>query len=237
MIPDSSCQSRVNFPDYQALIIIVLALAYIGLAAFFNIFLRTGIIYNHFAYIPIVWASIKWGRRGIFVALVLAGSNLLFHFFEAATSEFWDDFVRIIFFLVVSLCVGILSEKVLTGQQALVRSEAKYRHIFESSLSGIAVCRDDTILLANGRLHEILAYQQPDLNGSSLLKLVPDPDKPVLQKSIAKLTQDNECDSHFECRLIRKDGVMIWSESVVSTTVEYKPLSLPSPAVILNSTG
>ncbi|MBN2321323.1 MAG: PAS domain S-box protein [Acidobacteria bacterium] len=218
-----------TFPDFQAVIIIVLALVYIGLAAFFNIFLRTGIIYTHFAYIPIVLASIKWERKGVFIALVLACSNLLFHLFRVGTSDFWDDLVRIFFFLVVSLCVGILSEKVRTGQQALRRSEAKYRHIFESSFSGIAVCRDDTILLANARLHEILGYPQPELIGCSLPKLVPEPDKPILQKGLAKLIRNKEYGSRFECRLIRKNGVVIWSDAVVTATQYEK-----TPAFLIN---
>ena len=120
------------FEDCQTVLIIVLALTYIGWAAFFNIYLRTGIIYTHFAYIPIVLAGLKWGKKGVSIAIVLGCSNLLLHLFKIATSDFWDDFVRIIFFLVVSLCVGILSEKVLTGKQALGRWEARYRHVFES---------------------------------------------------------------------------------------------------------
>jgi histidine kinase len=217
------------FPDYQAIIIFVLALVYMGLAAFFNIFLRTGIIYTHFAYIPIVLASIKWGRRGVFVAILLVCSNLLFHLFRMATSAFWDDFVRIIFFLIVSLCVGTLSEKVLIGRQALIRSETKYRHIFESSFSGIAVCRDDTILLANARLHEILGYGQPELIGGSLQNLICNPDKSIFKKSIARLAQGNESDPNFECRFIRKDGSIIRSEAVVSATQYEK-----SPAFLMN---
>ena len=217
------------FEDCQTVIIIVLALTYIGWAAFFNIYLRTGIIYTHFAYIPIVLAGIRWGKKGIFIAILLGCSNLLFHLFKIATSDFWDDFVRIIFFIVVSLCVGILSEKVLTGKQALGRWETRYRHIFESSFSGIAVCKEDTILLANSRLHEVLAYRQPELIGSSLSNLIVDSDRPVLHKNIAKLFQENECESDFKCRLVRKDGAMIWSETVVSMTQYEK-----SPALLFN---
>ena len=208
----------IHFRRYQVGIIVTLVLAYIGLAAFFNIVLHTGVLYTHFAYIPIVLASIWWGRKGVFIAIALACFNLLFYIFRVGSSEFWDDFLRVIFFLVVSFCVGILSEKVVAGQYALRRSEEKYRHIFESAFSGIVVCSDDIILLANYRLYEIMGYQEPELTGKSFLNLIYDREKPIVQQSIARLARGEQISSHFESRLIRKDGTVIWCEMVISAT-------------------
>ncbi len=214
---------------YQTGTIVVLVLVYIGLAAFFNIVLHTGVIYTHFAYIPIVLASIWWGRKGVIIAIVLASFNLLFHLFRVGSSQFWNDFIRVGFFLVVSFCVGILSEKVVAGQQALRRSEEKYRHIFESAFNGIILCKDDIILLANSKLYEILGYQHPELTGRSLSTLIHDKENAILQEYMAQGVRKGISNSHFESRLVRKDGKMIWSDVVISMTQYEK-----SPAVLMH---
>ncbi len=206
------------FRHYRIYIIISLVLAYIGLTVFFNVFLRTGVIYTHFAYIPIVLASIWWGKKGVFIAIFLACFNLLFHLLRVGSSEFWYDFARIIFFLIVALCVGVLSEKVVAGQQALRSSEEKYRHIFENTLNGILLCKDNIILLANSTLYEILGYQQPELTGRSLSTLIPDQEKSKVQEYISKGAEKGRSTSHFESRLVRKDGTMIRSDVVISMT-------------------
>ncbi|MDD1720116.1 MAG: HEAT repeat domain-containing protein [Methanoregulaceae archaeon] len=70
---------------------------------------RTGIVYSHFFYVPIVVAGLWYGRRGLLVAVFLGavhlgmtwvlGENLL----QAA--------VRVLVFLLVAAIVGLLSER------------------------------------------------------------------------------------------------------------------------------
>jgi PAS domain S-box-containing protein len=214
---------------YRSVIIVILGLAYIGLAVYFNVVLRSGVLYTHFAYLPIVLASIWWGKKGVLFAAGLACFNLLLHLFRIAAVEFWDDFIRVIFFIAVALCVGILSEKVSAGEYALRSSEEKYRHIFESFFAGIIVCRNDRILLANLQFYKISGYRQPELNSRSFSALIHNEDKIIIGEKISQVAQKRESHNRFESRIVKKGGGIIWSDGIISTT-QYEN----NPAVLIH---
>ena len=69
--------SEVEKPErrriFQITVIVISVLVYGGVAVYFNLVLRTGIVYTHLAYIPIILAGMWWGRRSILVAALLAG--------------------------------------------------------------------------------------------------------------------------------------------------------------------
>jgi diguanylate cyclase (GGDEF)-like protein/PAS domain S-box-containing protein len=94
------------------------------------------------------------------------------------------------------------------AEEALRRSESKYRTLFEQSRDAIYVTDlDGTILETNHAMHELLGYPASDLVGSDLESLLADPAERALfrrertaRKSIADL----------EVRLRRKDGNTVW---------------------------
>ena len=84
---------------------------YLLLGIYFRVVLHPGVVYTHFAYLPVVLAAMWWGRKGIAVALLPAGVNLLFSFWQPRHGEFWSEAAGAFFLLVVAAVVGELSEK------------------------------------------------------------------------------------------------------------------------------
>jgi hypothetical protein len=68
--------------------------------------LATGAIFTHLFYIPIILASIWWGRKGIIVALFLGVLILLSHVFFLKGTPLIDDVIRAVMFLVIG---GVVS--------------------------------------------------------------------------------------------------------------------------------
>ena len=60
---------------YKAGLMTIFLLAACILTYYYHAILGTGIIFTHLFYIPIILASIWWGKKGIFAAIFLGGSD------------------------------------------------------------------------------------------------------------------------------------------------------------------
>ena len=114
-------------------VIFLLVLAYLLLALYFRVVLQTSVVYTHFVYIPVVLAGMWWGKRGIFFAAALAAATLLLRVFLLPTAgfgpdELWSDLARVFFILVVSICVGTLSDRLCRSRRALRKQEEQLVH-------------------------------------------------------------------------------------------------------------
>jgi PAS domain S-box-containing protein len=206
---------------FRIIILFLLVTVSIVVGIYFHTVLHTDIIYTHFLYIPIVLACMWWGRKGIFVAGLLAAAVFSFHLFGISVGSFWDDGARILFFTVVAFFVGLLSERIKSGQEALSLSEQKYRYLIDNSLAGIFVYSDERILFANSRLCDILAFDAQRIVGASIWDLIYDEDIPKVKQLVAKRKEQNISDLHYECRYARGDGRIIWVD-VLSSLVDYE---------------
>jgi hypothetical protein len=88
-------------------ILLALVLTY-----YYHSVLQTGVIFTHLFYIPIVLASICWGRKGILVALILGLMLLISHAIFLKGIPFIEDIIRATMFVVVGGVVGWLMEDV-----------------------------------------------------------------------------------------------------------------------------
>ncbi|MEG3225287.1 MAG: hypothetical protein BME94_07175 [Methanobacteriales archaeon Met13] len=67
--------------NYQTFFITVLLFLSVALTYYFHFILKTGIIFTHFFYIPLILAAIWWKRKGLVVPVFLAFILLLSDFF------------------------------------------------------------------------------------------------------------------------------------------------------------
>ena len=82
------------------------------LTYYYHATLGTGVIFTHLFYVPIILASIWWGKKGIFVAIFLAGLILISHSLFLKTVPFVDDIIRALMFIVIGGVVGWLMDGV-----------------------------------------------------------------------------------------------------------------------------
>ncbi|MBN1363727.1 MAG: DUF4118 domain-containing protein [Syntrophaceae bacterium] len=72
--------------------------------------LKTEVIFTHLFYIPIILASIWWGKRGIFAAVFLGVLILISHALFLKGVSFSGDVIRGFMFIVIGVVIGRLME-------------------------------------------------------------------------------------------------------------------------------
>jgi histidine kinase len=198
----------------QVLVIAILVVAYVLLGCYFHAVLHTDIVYTHLAYVPIVLASMWWGRKGLYIASLMSALILLPRILGMESGPLWSDLSRIAFFFVVAACIGVLSSAVHASQRALAESEKKYRALIDHSLAGIVVYADQRILFANSRFSEMTGYSQDELTGKSIWKLISPEDIGDVKKRIDRQKAADVRAIHYECRLMRADSDPIWVDAL-----------------------
>lgn len=121
-------------------IICVLVIAFIALSAHFHLDRHESIGYSHFAYIPIIFAGFWWGRKSVFVAIILGMDVLLFSIISNSESPLWADLVRVLFFLIVAFVIGEISTELMKTHRALQERSDRLRKT-NSSLREFAKLR------------------------------------------------------------------------------------------------
>jgi len=197
----------------------LLILAYMGLGTYMNLVLRANVVYSHLAYIPVVLASMWWGRRGAAVAILLGGGILCFHLFGVAAGYLWNDVARAFFLVLVALCLGMLSDRIRTSERLMQVSEQKHRLIVENSLAGILVCEEEQILFANPRIGQMLGWRPTDIVGLSPWELIADEDRTRIRELTRREDARGPSGTRYECRFLHADGTRLWAD--VARSVAY----------------
>jgi len=208
--------------------IIVLCLGYFLLGFYFELGLKIGIVYTHFAYIPIVLSGIWWGRKSVIVAIVLAAGFIPLRLFSPVAGSILSDIARIAFFVVVALTVGALREKIAFGQDALKSSKAKYKMLIEKSLSGVFVYHNDRILFCSEQFARLMGYTPDEVVSMPVWDLIHSSEEARIKKLIEQRTKGEMTDLHYEAKLVTKKGRTIWMD-IASSPLEYED----NPAVLV----
>ncbi len=112
--------------------------------------------------------------------------------------------------------------------RALSESEARYRGLVEGSIQGIAIQQDFVIRFANPAFARIFGYDNPgELIGRNVLAFVAPEDHARLRAYNLARLGGAPAPSHYEFRGVRRDGVFVWIEGVMSlTTWNGRPATL-----------
>ena len=215
----------------RALVVWSLMGAFLVLAATVIAVYPGAAVLNHFAYVPIVLAAMWWGRRAVWVALIPGVAIGLLHLAGLTSAPAWSDAVRAFFFAGVALTVGWLSERVSAGHEALRGSEQNLRNLIDHSLTGVLVYRDERLVFCNGRLAQMLGYpgDREALVGRAVWDFVADEDREKVRERAQVRVTDPNASLHFEARLIRRDGTLLWGD-MASFVILYGR----KPAVVVN---
>ena len=95
---------------YKSGLMGILLLGACILTYYYHATLGTGVIFTHLFYIPIILASIWWGKKGIFVAIFLGVLILTSHALFLKAVPFVDDIIRALMFVVIGGVVGWLMD-------------------------------------------------------------------------------------------------------------------------------
>ena len=107
-------ESRKN---YRILVMAILLAGICFLTYYFHAILKTGRVFTHFFYIPIILAALWWRRKGLTVAVFLAGLLILSHIFVRGETVTTNDYLRALMFIVIASVVATLSVMIAKAQQ------------------------------------------------------------------------------------------------------------------------
>jgi PAS domain S-box-containing protein len=127
----------------------------------------------------------------------------------------------------LSMAINITERK--KAEDALKRSEDKYRTLVENSLQGLAIIQDLRIVYCNHTFADILGYSIEELlsmNPRQVLGLVALNDRELLLRRNRERMEGKVVPSRYEHKAVKRDGTVIWVEALISLT-EY----LGKPAV------
>jgi hypothetical protein len=95
---------------YKSGLMGILLLGACILTYYYHATLGTGVIFTHLFYVPIILASIWWGKKGIFVAIFFGALILTSHALFLKAVPFLDDIIRALMFVVIGGVVGWLMD-------------------------------------------------------------------------------------------------------------------------------
>jgi PAS domain S-box-containing protein len=107
------------YARYKPIIISILVLISLSFIVFFYGVLHIGSVFTHFFYIPIILASLWWGRRGVWVAVILSLALVVAHLLMKKYYPTVDDYIRALMFIVISVVVSYLSERITRARERM----------------------------------------------------------------------------------------------------------------------
>jgi hypothetical protein len=97
---------------YKSGIITIFLVAAFFITFYYHSVLKTEVVFTHLFYIPIVWASVCCGKKGIFAAVFLGVLILVSHAIFLKGIPFTEDIIRALMFVVVGGIIGWLMEDI-----------------------------------------------------------------------------------------------------------------------------
>ena len=110
---------------------------------YFHIVLKTGTVFTHFFYIPIILASVWWKRKGLLVAVFLSVWLILSHFYIRENIETISDLLRAFMFIVVSFIAAILSERIARANENIKKEKNFSENIITTVPDSLIVVNKD----------------------------------------------------------------------------------------------
>ena len=105
--------------------------------------------YEHFFYLPIILASFWWGKKGMWIAVILDFFIIFIAIFSNNGKELFSALIKSTLILIVSSLVGILSEEKTKALEKERQFRLKAAHYFFNPISiaegFIEIAKDKTM--------------------------------------------------------------------------------------------
>lgn len=163
--------------ENQKIIVMAALIAFICfLTVYFHLVLGICTIFTHFMYIPIILASFWWKRKGIVVAVFLAGFLIIGHKLISGDVGIDEDYLRGFSFILVSTVVALLSEWVAREEKLVRDSHAELDQIFQTAADGMRVVdKEFNMLRTNETFLELAGINREKAAGRKCYEVFPGP--------------------------------------------------------------
>ena len=109
-------------------------------------------------------------------------------------------------------------------EEALRKSEEKYKTLTTSSLTGIFIHQDGRFVFVNDRFAAMHGYTAEELLGKEYNLLIHPDYRKVIAERVSKRLKGEFVPYHYEVQRLKKDGGTIWCE-MIAAAIEYRGTS------------
>ena len=201
------------------------------LTYYFEIIIKTHIIYSHLFYFPIILACFWWKKKGLIVPLFLSGILIIFSFLgDGTVNDMIEAFTRSVIFLVVGTIISILSQKISKNEQELKKSEEKYRYVFNNAKVGLFWSRisDGKFLECNDTFAKLVGYDTREECLADYIALEHYVDLNTRNEMLEEIRINNEI-KDFEIHVTKRDGTPYWAS--ISARTDLKENRIEGAAI------
>lgn len=172
------------------------------------------IIFQNLFYIPIMLSCMYYTMRGFIYSVCLAVLYLLMVLvFTSESVIIMQALVRVVLFIGIAGVVTFLSIQRKRSEEALNRSEAIHRFLFENAIEGIfQTTPEGRFISANPAQAKIFGYGSPQ----ELMEQITDIGRQHYVNPQERETYKNTLEAEgvikgFEVQLLKKDGNPVWA--------------------------
>jgi len=166
---------RMKFAErrehYRIALMAILVAGSCFLTYYFHVVLKTGTVFTHFFYIPIILASLWWKRKGLIVALFLAVLLIFSRVLLREDVIAFNDYLRAFMFVVISFVVAQLREHSAKAERESKRAEEQLVLLataIEQAAEGITITdKNGTIQYVNPSFERISGYAREEIIGQN----------------------------------------------------------------------
>ena len=215
---DNNTNKKENI--FRILILMPILAAVFFLTYYLHAILRIHTIYTHVFYIPIILSALWWKKKGLIVVFLIIAVLMSVHIYTTPSLNIYDDIIRSVMFIVISIIIIYLSEKIDKNKEILTENEKSFRELAEYVTSGILIKQSDgTILYANKKISEILDYKIEKIINSDFNNLPFSSEFQSVMKhdeDMEDINNDKKVKNEFEIEFNRNDDKKIFLEINVS---------------------
>lgn len=172
---------------YKVLVVAILLAAAASLIYYFHAVRGTGVLFTHLFYIPIIFATLWWKRKGLIVPIFLAVILNLSHIYFRGDVMTYNDQIRSLMFIVIGFITAELSGKIARGEEVLRKSHEELqvaslyaRGLIEASLDPlVTIGQDGKITDVNKAFELATGISRKNLIGSDFLDYFTETEKAI----------------------------------------------------------
>lgn len=162
---------------YKILLIGILLAGCIALVYYFHAVIHTDTLFTRLYYIPIVLSALWWKRKALAVAVFSAALLNYSHLFYLGVWKIADDCFRALMFIVISIIVGELSEKIAKMQEEIEKERKFLENIIDNLPGSLFILDEDLRIRKTNRTFCEDFQKEPDkIIGESLYNVLQDKD-------------------------------------------------------------
>ena len=201
---------------FKVTVLILLILPCIGMVYYCHVILGIDVVFTHFFYVPIILAGFWWGRRTIWVAILLGGCLMASHALSGLNISYTADLLRLGMFIIVGFVVGTFRAQTLKTEWNLRETRDYLDSLIRCANAPVIVWdKEGKIILFNNAFERLTGYRSDEVIGKPLTTIFNGASKEASLEKIEQTLKGQRWEA-VEIPTRCKDGeerILLWNSA------------------------